>query len=262
MRKWIFFGLIACVGLAAAYAAPLRQALIPAYHIAMEKLFPRDDRIAWEDSLAKMLHGIGWKEGSQVFIRIFKDEHALELYGRHEGQWRLLKTYEICRYSGKLGPKHAEGDRQAPEGFYMVGKNQLNPFSRHHLSFNLGFPNEVERAQGKTGSFLMVHGGCSSIGCYAITDPAVEEVYRIVEAALDGGQQAVAVHAFPFRMTAMRLAENQSHPAFRFWEGLKPGYDAFETEKALPVIYACNDKYSLATGEADTPGGCAPLRPW
>lgn len=262
MKKLLFFTLLV-IGLAVGvFYGPIKRELTPAYHIVMEKLFPRDDRIAWQDSLAKKLHEIGWKEGGEVFIRIFKDEHVLELFGRHDGHWQLLKTYEICRYSGKLGPKFAEGDRQAPEGFYMVGKKQLNPFSRHHLSFNLGFPNEVERAQGKTGSFLMVHGGCTSIGCYAITDPAVDEVYKIVEVALEGGQKAVAVHAFPFRLTAMKLAQYQSHPAFAFWEELKPGYDAFELQRTLPVVYACNDKYGFASDVEAGPGQCSPLKAW
>ena len=83
---------------------------------------------------------------------------------------RRFATYPICLWSGRLGPKLREGDRQAPEGFYTVSAEQLNPNSRWHRSFSLGFPNAFDQAHGRTGSFIMVHGGCPSIGCYAMTD--------------------------------------------------------------------------------------------
>ena len=148
--------------------------------------------------IGETLSRIGWQQGSPVYLRIFKAESELELFGLHEGRWTLLKTFPICHWSGTLGPKYREGDMQSPEGFYAVDLGRLNPNSTFHLSFNLGFPNAVERAQGRTGSFLMVHGNCVSIGCYAMTDPGIEEIYRLVEAALEAGQAGVPVHAFPF----------------------------------------------------------------
>ena len=112
---------------------------------------------------------------------------------RRARRFERFATYPICRWSGRLGPKFREGDRQAPEGFYTVDAEQLNPNSRMHRSFNLGFPNAYDQAHGRTGSFLMVHGGCASIGCYAVTDPAVDEIWRMVTAALEQGQAR-----FPF----------------------------------------------------------------
>lgn len=235
---------------------------------AAEELLPLDDTISYEKSLGKKLSDIKWKRGSEVFIRIFKENDTLELYGKHKGpldesaKWVLLKTYDICRWSGKLGPKFYEGDKQAPEGFYNISAKQLNPNSRHHLSFNLGFPNQVERAQGKTGSFLMVHGGCSSIGCYAITDASVDEVYNIVEAALANGQKQVAVHAFPFHLTNEKLSLYKTHKAYAFWQSLKFGYDNFEHQNTVPRVYACNKQYGFENASGNKPLGCSPLKAW
>ena len=179
----------------------------------------------------------GFVEETPAFIRIFKQEAALELWLQEPESERfgLYKTYPICAQSGMLGPKIVEGDKQAPEGFYTVGADQMNPWSRRHLSFNLGFPNEYDAALGRTGSALMIHGGCDSIGCYALTDELVEEVYLLVEASIAGGAD-VPVHIFPFRMSAMNMYLNQSAPWLPFWQNLKQGYDAFETTKIPPKI--------------------------
>ena len=131
-------------------------------------------------------HGV--KLGVPVYVRIFKLESELELWMEKDGRFVRFATYPICLWSGRLGPKLREGDRQAPEGFYTVADEQLNPNSRWHRSFNLGFPNAFDQAHGRTGSFIMVHGGCVSIGCYAMTDPVVDEIWRLVTAALDSGQ--------------------------------------------------------------------------
>ncbi len=127
--------------------------------------------------------------GSETFVRIFKQEAVLEVWMKGAEGFRRLHTYPICKHSGFLGPKLKEGDKQAPEGFYAVTAKQLNPGSRHYRAFNLGFPNEYDRAHGRTGSALMVHGGCSSVGCYAMTDLGVAEIYRVVEKALARGQK-------------------------------------------------------------------------
>ena len=175
--------------------------------------------------LPERLSEKGLSLGSPAFIRIFKQESELEVWLVRDGAFALFETYPICAWSGELGPKLAEGDRQAPEGFYAVGLKQLNPGSNYHRAFNLGFPNAYDRAFGRTGSFLMVHGDCVSIGCYAMTDQGIDEIYRIVEAALQQGQREVPVHAFPFRMTGKAMVEKAGHRWAAYWSNLKEGYD-------------------------------------
>ncbi len=103
----------------------------------------------------------GMSAKAPVLVRIFKKESELELWKQDStGKYALLRTYPMCRWSGQLGPKKAEGDRQAPEGFYEVNYSRLNPNSQFYLSFDLGFPNKLEKARGFTGSALMVHGAC------------------------------------------------------------------------------------------------------
>ncbi len=202
---------------------------------------PKPERhrlVAWEE-----LAGRDLKPGMPVFIRIFKQTSELELWMKGQDGWELFRTITVCRWSGRLGPKLKQGDKQAPEGFYTVTRAQLNPNSRHHLSFNLGFPNRFDRSLGRTGSFLMVHGGCTSAGCYAIRDHEVEVVYRLVEAALKSGQKKVDVHAFPFRLTSAALARHKGHRWHQFWTMLKPGYDAFERERRVPSVKVADKSY-------------------
>lgn len=163
-----------------------------------------------------------------ILIRVFKEEAVLEVWKQERnGQYGLLRTYEICKFSGGLGPKQYEGDRQAPEGFYEIDKSSLNPFSRNHLAFNIGFPNAYDRSLGRTGSNLMVHGGCKSVGCYAMTHPRMEEIYALVREALLSGQETVPIQAFPFRLTDENMARHAGDPNMPFWEMLKVGHDAF-----------------------------------
>ena len=173
--------------------------------------------------------------GSAAFIRVIKNEAVLELWLKEKvsDRYALYKTYPICSYSGDLGPKLAEGDKQAPEGFYTVGVDQLNPWSKYHLSFNLGFPNEYDEAWGRTGSALMIHGGCQSVGCYAITDEGIEEVYLLVEASIENGHD-VPVHIFPFRMSAQAMHIHRANRWYPFWHNLKQGYDLFESTNVPP----------------------------
>lgn len=181
----------------------------------------------------------GCKSGDPAFIRIFKETSELELWLRPgAGGFRLFQTYRVACYSGTLGPKTREGDMQAPEGFYAFGKSQLNPASRYHLSFNIGYPNEFDRSQKRTGSLIMVHGSDVSIGCFAMTDPVIEEIYLIVEAALNAGQAGVPVHAFPFRMSAARMenARIAGEPSLAFWQELKTGHDIFEKTRVPPAV--------------------------
>ena len=209
--------------------------------VADRAMLPAPERhrlIAWEE-----LAGRDLKPGMPVFIRIFKQTSELELWMKGRDGWELFRTIPVCRWSGRLGPKLKQGDKQAPEGFYTVTRAQLNPNSRHHLSFNLGFPNRFDRSLGRTGSFLMVHGGCTSAGCYAIRDHEVEVVYRLVEAALRAGQRHVDVHAFPFRLTEAALARHKTNRWHRFWTMLKPGYDAFERERRVPSVKVADKSY-------------------
>ena len=188
------------------------------------------------------------KIGDPIFIRIFKEESRLEVWIRTGTEYQFLKEYRICAYSGGLGPKLKEGDKQSPEGFYKVAKHQLNPNSKFHLSFNLGYPNKYDRAHERTGSFLMVHGNCVSIGCYAMTDNKIEEIYALLEGALDNGQHYIQVHVYPFRMTEENMAEYSDSKWYDFWVNLKEGYDYFEAEKLPPLVKVEHKQYTIHEG--------------
>ena len=188
--------------------------------------------------------------GAPVFIRIFKREFELELWMRRGDRFERLAVYPICRWSGSLGPKLVEGDGQTPEGFYTVDARALNAASRWHRSFNLGYPNAFDRANARTGSLIMVHGGCASVGCFAMTDPVVDEIWRLVTAALNGGQKRFHVHVFPFRMTAENLGARLNAPWAPFWRDLSRGYDAFEATRLPPRIGVCAGRYTVAPATA------------
>lgn len=198
--------------------------------------------------------GLPW--GAPVFIRIFKQAGDLEVWleSTPGGRFTLFRTYPICAASGTLGPKTREGDGQAPEGFYAVPPGAMNPHSRFFLSFNLGFPNAHDRARGWTGSFLMVHGDCVSIGCYAMgkrflplgadrNDP-IAEIWTLMSAAFRAGQPFVRVHAFPIRMTDAALARHAGHPWASFWATLRPAYSHFEIHRRPPDIGVRNGRYT------------------
>ena len=185
------------------------------------------------------------KVGNPIFIRIFKEESLLEVWIKPNHEYILFKLYPICAFSGHLGPKLHEGDKQSPEGFYKVTKHLLNPKSKFHLAFNLGYPNTYDKAHKRTGSYLMVHGECVSIGCYAMTNPKIEEIYKLVEQALKKGQRYVQVYAFPFRMTEENMAEHEGSQWYDFWTELKEGFDYFEAEKLPPTIKVKNGHYTI-----------------
>ncbi|MFZ2279958.1 MAG: L,D-transpeptidase family protein [Prosthecobacter sp.] len=180
--------------------------------------------------------------GQPAFVRIFKESRELELWLQGgSGEWTLFRTYPIACFSGTLGPKTREGDLQAPEGFYSVTQKMLNPASSYHLAFNIGYPNAYDLAQQRTGSLIMVHGDVCSVGCFAMTDAVIEEIYLVVEAAVSRGG-SVAVHCFPFRMTAERMGRaEEAHRGF--WEELVPVYEVFEREKRLPLVVVEGGKY-------------------
>ena len=183
-------------------------------------------------------------KGSPILARIFKEEAEMEIWKKtRDGDYALLKTYPICRWSGDLGPKKREGDRQAPEGIYTITRGQMNPASNYYLAFNTGFPNVYDRAMGYTGSELMVHGDCSSRGCYAMTDEQIQEIYTLARESFFGGQTAFQLQAFPFRMTALNMARHRSNPNFAFWKMLKEGYDHFEATRQEPKVAVCDKHY-------------------
>lgn len=196
-------------------------------------------------NLKKQLLAKGFALGDAAFIRIFKETRELELWLRsnNSGRFQLWKTYHISAMSGKLGPKLGEGDGQAPEGFYEVASQALNPNSAFHLSFDIGYPNAFDALNNRTGSWIMVHGGNASAGCFAMTDPVVEEIYLIVEAALQKGQPTFAVHVFPFRMTEDRMRKAVASEWLPFWENLQEGFALFEETHVTPAVRVVDGSY-------------------
>jgi murein L,D-transpeptidase YafK len=181
---------------------------------------------------------------SPILVRLFKQEAELEVWKQdRSGRFALLKTYPICRWSGDLGPKLREGDRQAPEGFYSITPGQMNPKSAYYLSFNTGFPNAFDKALGRTGSELMVHGDCSSRGCYAMTDEQIAEIYSMGRESFFGGQRAFQFQAYPFRMTPVNMARHRNNPNMPFWKMIKEGNDHFEVTRQEPKVDFCEKKY-------------------
>ena len=181
---------------------------------------------------------------SPILLRIYKEESELEIWKKTTaGNYELLKKFPICKWSGELGPKVKQGDRQAPEGFYAIRPELMNPHSSYHLAFNLGFPNEFDRAHNRTGAHLMVHGDCSSSGCYAMTDEQIQEIFALAREAFDGGQLAFQVQAFPFRMTNANMTRHRSNPNIPFWRTLKEGSDHFEATRQEPKIDVCAKRY-------------------
>jgi hypothetical protein len=195
-------------------------------------------------NMVELSNSIGVDKNAPVLLRLFKESSELELWRQNRnGMYVLATTISICRYSGALGPKKKQGDRQAPEGFYSIGPAQLNYSSREWLSFNTGYPNQYDRYYGRTGFALMIHGGCSSIGCFAINDAPMQELFTVVRDSLHNGQKLVQLQIFPFRMNAMNMARYSNNPNIEFWKELKAGYDAFEETKQEPVIIVDKGHY-------------------
>lgn len=193
-----------------------------------------------------------------ILIRITKEDSTLEVWKEdRSGRYRPLKSYAICRYSGGLGPKKAEGDHQAPEGFYTVAPRQMNPHSREYLSFNVGYPNAYDRSFGRTGDSLMVHGGCRSVGCYAMTNAQIEEIYGLAHEAFAGGQTSIQLQALPFRMTAANMERHRDDPNAPFWAMLKAGSDVFDATARPPQVAVCDHRYVFAPDGALPPGNGA-----
>ena len=213
------------------------------------------------DEAKRELAAKGMTPDAPIYVRIFKSEAELEVWKDiGDGRYELFKVYPICAWSGLLGPKLAEGDRQAPEGFYVVAPGQMNPRSQFHLAFNLGYPNAYDRSHGRTGAALMVHGDCSSRGCYAMTNPQIEEIYALAVAAFQGGQTAFDVHALPFRMADANMVKYADSEWIGFWRNLKEGYDLFEETHRLPSVGVRDRRYvfDVDTGQPFVAAGFAP----
>jgi murein L,D-transpeptidase YafK len=181
---------------------------------------------------------------SPILVRVFKEEAELEVWKQDTtGRFHILKTYPICRWSGDLGPKLQEGDRQTPEGFYRVTPELMNPHSNYHLSINIGFPNSFDKANNRDGSLLMIHGDCWSVGCYAMTDEQISEIYSLARDSFLGGQPSFRVQAYPFRLTPANLARHRNNPNLAFWKMLKTGNDHFEATHLEPKVNVCNRRY-------------------
>ncbi len=203
--------------------------------------------------LSARLAAKNMKLGDAIFMRVFKREFELEMWVKRDNRFELFATYPICMWSGGLGPKLKQGDKQAPEGFYSVDSSALNPNSQYRRSFNLGFPNAFDSAHGRTGSLLMVHGDCRSIGCYAMTHGVIDEIWALLTAALAADQKRVQVQVFPYRMTDTNMSLHAGDPNIGFWRQLRAGYDAFERDRVPPIVSVCNGRYTIrpATGVSD-----------
>lgn len=215
--------------------------------------------------LATLMTLRGFLPGAPLYLRVFKEEGVIEAWLQKGERFELFEVYPICVNSGALGPKQREGDRQAPEGFYEVGVKQLNPNSKYHLALNMGYPNAYDKALGRTGAHLMIHGACVSIGCYALSDANIDEVYTMAQAALEHGQTSVPVHAFPFRMTQDNLIRHKDSEWIDFWVNeLRPGYETFEITGMPPRMMTCENTYTVMDGldPADLPKSCAPITAW
>jgi murein L,D-transpeptidase YafK len=211
-----------------------------------------------------LMEQIGTTKEAPMLIRAYKKEAELEIWKmRSDGRYVHLKTFPMCRWSGQLGPKRQQGDRQVPEGFYAIGPAQMNPNSSYYLSFNVGYPNALDRALGHTGGDIMVHGACSSAGCFSMTDNQIAEIYAIARSSLAGGQRSIQMQSYPFRMTALNLAKHRLDPNIDFWKQLKEGSDHFELTLQEPQVGFCNRRYVFNAEGAehlDPNAACPPLQ--
>ena len=227
-------------------------------------VIPAPSEVPLAKDTLTLLNKKGMQVGSPVFVRIFKEDSELEVWkARDDGRFYHFKTYPVCNWSGELGPKLVHGDKQAPEGFYTINPVLMNPNSKFYLSFNLGYPNAYDKAWGRTGDSVMVHGKCRSAGCYAMTDAMIEEIYGLTREALKAGQETFQVQALPFRMTDAKMAQMKKHKWYSFWKTLKEGYDHFEKYRLPPVVAVCERRYvvnvNAPQSRPDPSGPCPPM---
>lgn len=217
----------------------------PAGQDSVTKAPPQKKNPYDPSSIAGQFYAASLELGAPIFIRIFKESRELELWVEKGETFVLFKTYRIACFSGSLGPKLREGDRQAPEGFYFVSPSRMNPYSRFHLAFNIGYPNRYDRAHHRTGGDIMVHGNTVSIGCFAMTDRIIEEIYTIAEYAFKSGQPFFRVHIFPFRMTEENMQRHLASPHIEFWKNLQAGYEFFEKLRRPPNVNVKHRRYTF-----------------
>jgi len=211
---------------------------------AADRLTDLNQRV--QPTLQKELQKEGLILGAHAYLRAFKETHELELWLQtSDHNWRLFRNYPIAAASGQLGPKLVEGDRQVPEGFYSITPQQLNPASNYHLAMNIGYPNAYDLHHGGTGTYIMIHGSDVSIGCLAMTDPCIEEIYLIIQSALAQGQAQVPTHLFPFRLTPERLESAKEDPNHPFWSTLQPAYLKFEEQHQPPKVKIMGGLYEV-----------------
>lgn len=212
--------------------------------------------------LQERLRGKSVTLASPIVIRIFKAESELEIWKQRDGAFILFATYPICHWSGTLGPKLLDGDRQAPEGYYTITRGQARHVGRWPVSIDIGYPNILDQSQARTGSDILIHGGCSSVGCFAMTNPVSEEIHQLTLAAIDAGEDLVPVYVLPFRMTDQNMVAQAASPWKPFWNNLKEGYDLFERTKRPPNVGVCSGRYVFSDVRAGAmPGSieaCAP----
>lgn len=237
-------------------ATVLRMALVALAAVwlaaCQESDFPKAEKPV-SPELTRAMTRLDMDPASPIFIRIYKESSEFEVWKqKRSGDYALLTTFPICKWSGALGPKKTEGDRQAPEGVYTVYASQMNPASHYYLSFNIGYPNAYDRSLGRTGSNLMVHGACSSAGCYSMTDESAGEIFALARDSFRGGQTAFEIQALPFRMTAQNFARHRDDPNMPFWRMLKVGADSFDLTLRPPKVDVCDRKYVF---NADAPAG-------
>lgn len=263
------FGVLSAkaVGRAAVMAAALVLAGCQADEVATVSPYktvyggPQKSRAPVSPILVARMQTLDMDKNSPIMVRLFKKESKLEVWKQtRNGRYALLETFDICKWSGNLGPKVKEGDRQAPEGFYMITQGLMNPNSNYYLAFNTGFPNAYDRSLGRYGTNLMVHGACSSRGCYAMTDPQIEQIYALARDAFAGGQKAFQFQAYPFKMTPENIAEHYDDPNMPFWKMLKEGYDHFEVTRQVPKVDVCGRKYVFDSTPVKSGAALVPTR--
>jgi murein L,D-transpeptidase YafK len=207
----------------------------------------------------------GVTQRAPLLLRVFKEDSELEVWKlRTDGTYAHIKTYPICNFSGGLGPKQRYADYQSPEGFYTVEPRHMRPNSSYHLAFDVGYPNALDRSLGRTGNLIMVHGVCKSVGCFAMTNGLIEDIYALAREAFAGGQVGIPVHSFPFRMTPEAMSKHATHPHAASWQPLQQAYWSFEATRRLPTVAMCEKRYVVnpvwfgATPKISDPAAACP----
>lgn len=181
----------------------------------------------------------------KIYVRIFKFERILELWAKSDpnSKYKLVRKFPMTAFSGRLGPKRAEGDLQIPEGFYHV--NGFNPASNYHLSLRFDYPNKSDIIRKKAhgaGGDIFIHGSNVTIGCVPIGNPGIEQLYAIAVDARSNGQSKIPVHIFPFRMhsetadSALSVTDGKNEILIEFWKELIPVFNYFENHREIPEI--------------------------